>query len=364
MEIQELAIVLENRRAQHVTDAKSVPSTRKLRPSDLDLLARTLGGLLEGGVPILKALEGLEHAAHKPDIKNLLNQLQENVRRGVSFSEALEKQGAVPSFFYQTVYAGEISGRVPQVLGELSKYIEKEEVLKRSIREALVYPCFILVVGFITMAVLTCYVLPKLSGVYAQFGSELPAITRVILLLSKLFLPASALLAVLIIGLVGSLKKTGNTSQVLFKIPIFGAFCCSAVRVRFCRLLSLLLESGTPVIEALRVVEKTFGDRSIQKDIANLREALTKGGGFASYLGHVAWFDSLSKMLVTTGEETGRLSSAFFQVARDTEVELEAGLKMATKLIEPALMLLMGLSVGFVVIGTVLPIFDMSAIVK
>lgn len=364
MEIQDIALVLEGGRVEPAQRERKIAGEKRLKASDLDLFARTLGGLLEGGVPILRALEGLEVAAHKSQLKNILSHLGENIRRGASFSDSLKTHKAIPSFFYQTVYAGEVSGRVPQVMAELSRYIEKEEALKRSIREALVYPAFILGVGFITMAVLTSYVLPKLSGVYAQFGSELPAITKAILFLSKLFLPISILSFVIVLVAAASLKKSRSLHHVLFKMPFVGIFFSATIRVRFSRLLSMMLESGIPVLEALRVVENIFTDVTVQRDVAMLREEVAKGGSFSAYLGRVSWFDALSRMLVSTGEETGRLSAAFYQIARDTEADLEDRLKMAAKLLEPTLILLMGLSVGFVVIGTVLPIFDMSGIVR
>ena len=366
MEIHDVALLLDGRKTISKKKRHEEPSVSRtrLKANELNLFARTLAGLLEGGVPILKALEGLESSASSPAFKNMLSDIQENIRRGVGFSEALERSGCVPVFFYQTVYGGEVAGRTPMVLGELSKYMEKEQALKRSIRDALVYPGFILAVSFVTLGVLTCSVIPRLKTVYDGFGTKLPLITTVILGMSKAFLPVSVLLIVGGALLVTSLRKKGTLELLAFKAPYAGDFFQRFIRVRFSRLLSLLLESGIPVLDAMLIVEKTFETPFLRHDITLMKSTLAAGKGFSACLAKVRWMDPVSRMLVLSGEETGRLAASFFQVARDTELELETQINLAVKLLEPTLILLMGLSVGFVVIGTVLPIFDMSSIVR
>jgi len=366
MEIHDVAIFLEDRGAVSKKTETGPPLTKgRLKSGELNLFARTLGGLLEGGVPILKALEGLETVAERGVFKRMLAELQENVRRGVGLSEALERSGVVPAFFYQTVYGGEVSGRVPMVLSELAKYLEKEDTLKRSVRDALVYPAFISAVGFVTLGVLTCFVLPKISTVYEGFGTTLPFITRLILGLSKFFLPMTAVLVLLVAYSIVTLRKQKwVAAKFLYKMPFIGDFFQGFIRVRFSRLLSLLLESGIAVLEALSVVEKTFEIPFLRQDVVSIKNSLAVGRGFSDCLDKVEWMDPVSRMLIVTGEETGRLSASFFQIARDTESNLEARIQLVVKLLEPVLILVMGLSVGFVVMGTVLPIFDMSSIIR
>jgi type II secretory pathway component PulF len=363
MEIHDVAVLLDEKAAPRNAETRPLKK-RKLRANELILFARTMGELLEGGVPILKALQGLERAASDREFKSLLAGVEENIRRGVEFSEALERSAAIPAFFYQTVYGGEVSGKVPMVLGELAKYMEKEQALKRSIRDALVYPVFILGVGFITLGVLIGFVLPKLRAIYEGFGTKLPFITTLILGLSRAFLPLCFIFSIAGIFLWLNLKKSGRIISIFYKASFIGDFMRGFMRVRFSRLLSLLLESGVPVLEALQVVERTFSDSFLGKDIGLLKESLASGNGFSNCLEKVGWMDSLSRMLVVSGEETGRLSESFFQVARDTESELEARIQLAVKLLEPGLILVIGMAVGFVVIGTVLPIFDMSSIIR
>ncbi len=365
MEIHDFAVYLEETKViPKKVEVKTKFKRNFLKAGELCLFAQTLSGLLDGGVPILKALEGLEKVASSVEFKNMLIHLQENIQRGAGFSASLERSGSAPAYFYQTVYAGEVSGQVPMVLGELAKYMEKEQALKRGIRDALVYPAFIVGVGFITITVLLCFVLPKLRGIYDGFGTKLPMITTMILGLSNFFLPMTFFLLTAGIFSIIYLKKNGKLSVLIYKAPLIGRFFEGFVRVRFSRLLSLLLESGIPVLEALEVVEKTFEDPFLKQNIHALKESLASGHGFSDCLDKVQWMDSLSRMLIVSGEETGRLGAAFFKIARDTETALEARIHLVVKLLEPGLILVIGVLVGLVVIGTVLPIFDMSSIVR
>ena len=366
MEVHDFTVTFEDTKVSS-KKARTRPVVSKssiLKINELCLFAQTLSGLLDGGVPILKALDGLEKVVVSPGFKKMLIDVQENIRRGVGFSEAPERSRSTPAYFHHTVYAGEVSGSVPGVLTELAQYMEKEQALKRSIRDALVYPAFIVGVGFVTIMVLLCFVLPKLRGIYDGFGTKLPMITTMILGLSKIFLPVTFLFIAAGIFLILSLKKKGDFNLILYKAPFIDDFFKGFVRVRFSRLLSLLLESGIPVLEALDVVEKTFDDHFLKQDICAIHASLAAGRGFSDCLDKVGWIDSLSRMLVVSGEETGRLGVSFFKIARDTEIALEARINLVVKLLEPALILLIGVTVGFVVIGTVLPIFDRRSIVR
>lgn len=360
MEIHDAAVSMESVRSKEKRAPVSLSA--ELQKEKQELLARMLGGLIDGGVPILKALEGLERAATDRQFKTLLADIRQDLRHGSALSAALEKSGKIPAFFYRTVYGGELSGRVPGVLEDLSRYLAKELTLRRSIRDALVYPAFIIAVGFLTIGILLGFVLPKLQIVYAGFDAELPLLTRLIMALSKGFLPLSALLLSTAAYLGIYWKKNGIS--VLKKTPILRGYFEMFARVRFARLLSLLLEAGVPALDALGVVETAFTDEGLRRDVAAIKESLSRGGSFSGGLSGVDWMDSLSRMIVMAAEETGRLGFSFSQIARDTERELEAKIHLTVKLLEPAMIVVMGFSVGLIVIGTLLPIFDMSGLVQ
>lgn len=366
MEIDELAVLL-GQEESGLPKGERPPvcsPCRHLKAGDLKLFAEVMKVLLEGGVPILKALEGLEKASRNRKFKNTLTVILENIRQGRGFSEALEKTRCFPVFFHQMVSAGEAAGAVPEVLKELAVYLEKEQTLKGKIREALAYPALILCLGFTTLGVLLNFVLPKLRSIYDGFGADLPLITKVILRLSDFFLPSAALgIACLTLSFL-FLRKKEHFVFVLYHVPLAGPFIRGLTRVQFSRLLSLLLESGIPLLEGLEIVGKTLSSSFLREDAASLKERLMEGHSFSNSLEGIRWVDPLSRMLAASGEETGRLSSCLAQIARDTEESLEAQIRLIVKLLEPGLILGIGILVGIVVIGTVLPIFDLSGLAQ
>lgn len=349
-----------------ISPKSSIPEAKsELSGSELILFTRTLGGLLEGGVPILRALEGLQAIAGPGRLKKMLGHVGERIRHGSGFADALRTSQAVPAFVHRTVHAGEMSGKVAVILMEISRYAEKERALRRSLREALIYPAFIVVSGFITLAVMAFFVLPRLRTVYDGFETELPWITKLVMALGDLFLPAiAAMAAAAWLAIVRAKNKKFGIAHSLRRIRFIDRWLCGAARARFARLLSLLMESGIPILQSLEAVEKNFSDPSIRHDIAAIQKALREGRSLSSCLSNVEWMDPVSRMLIASGEETGRLESAFLQVAQDTEAELEVGVRQVMKLIEPGLIFVIGLVTGFVVIGTMLPIFDMSGLVQ
>lgn len=366
MENPELLLLIENEEKSGLqTNPKEITKRMRLRGKDVKLFSESLARLLKGGIPILRAIEGLKSSCGNAKLERFLTQIKEEVQQGSAFSNALENSKAVPSYFSQIVYAGEVSGAVPRVLEELGQYLEKEESLKSKIREALAYPGMILLMGLTTLGVLLQVVIPKLAVVYKDFGAELPVMTQIILGLSNLFLPALTIFFIVTAwGIFIFLKKKETFSLFIYQLPVAGKFFKLCVLVQFSRLLSLLLESGIPVLEALSLTSKTFNALFIKEDILTLKRKLQDGEGFTKGLEGIQWIDPLSKMLAASGEESGCLPASFSQIAQDTQTQLESGIQMAVKLLEPGLIVAIGLVVGFIVIGTVLPIFDISGLMK
>lgn len=360
MQNPELLLLLENE-----TEKKVSTRAARLKTKELKLFSQSLSRLLEGGIPVLRALECLEQTCKNRRLENFLKQTKDDVRQGAGFSNAIENAQAAPEYFSQIVYAGEVSGTMAHVLAELGGYLEKEETLKAKVREALAYPALILLMGAVTLGVLLQVVIPKLATVYQDFGAELPGITKIILTLSHLFLPAAALFCAGLTALIFlAFKKKETFNALLYRLPVAGSFLKACVLIQFTRLLSLLLESGVSILEALSLTEKTFTSSLIKEDISKLRQKLEQGEGFSKGLDDIGWMDPLSKMLAASGEESGRLPAFLAQIARDGQAQLESRIQMAVKLLEPGMILVIGLVVGFIVIGTVLPIFDISGLMR
>ncbi len=333
---------------------------------ELCLWASSLARLLEGGVPLLQALASLQNAVDKPRMKQFLQQLEEEIRQGKSLSESLRQtRGTVPFYLVQLVSAGEVSGTLPEILKQVSRYLEKEEHLRRKLQEALAYPAFILATGIATLAILMRFVIPKLAGVYSDFGAQLPFLTRSIISISEIFPFAVILFSGAVILLIFAARKNKKLSvSFLRKVPLAGKLYSCFILIRFSSLMSLLMRSGVTALESLDMTGRTFSDPFVWEDALYIRQNLTEGKGFTFSLSRLNWIDPISKMLAASGEESGRLPEAFGQIAQDAESRMESEIQWMLKLAEPTLILGVGLIVGIVVIGTILPVFDISGLMQ
>ena len=365
MDIDELSNLIEQSEGKEKV-SKEHSKGHFLRKRDLRLFAESLSRLLTGGIPILKALEAIKKSVGIRNEKfvKFVQKVNESIRQGASLKESFEDTKSVPPFFSQIVYAGEISGSTPLVLDELAAYMRKQEALRRKILEAFTYPLFLLAMGVMTLGVLLRVVIPKLALVYKDFDAELPWITKTILSLSDLFFPF-CLLTIVIFSIFAFLliRKKEILLIWAYKAPYFGKLLQMCVLIQFSRLFRLLLESGIVILEALEITGRTFSN-FLENDISSIREKIMEGKSFSNALESIDWMDDLSKMLVTSGEETGKIPESFAQIAQDTENILDAQIQFLMKLLEPTLILGIGMVVGFIVIGTVLPIFDISGLMK
>ncbi len=364
MENPELLLLLER---PDTEKSELQPGRRKnLKAQELCFFATNLSELLEAGIPMLRALEGLQKSsAGKSRLGSFIEKSKNEIMQGSQLSKALEGTGMAPAFFSQVVYAGEISGKTAPVLAELAHYLEKEAALRRKIGQALVYPAFILLTGFATLIVLLQFVIPRLAGIYSDFGSELPRITKFILSLNHLALPLTVIFLVGLFGLfIFNLKMPEILHEVIQRLPVTGTLAKEKVLIQFSRLFSILIESGVPILEALQTISGTFDNPSLKKQILLVREELAHGSRLSKSLDKTSWMPLFSKMVVECAEESGRLGPSFAQIAGDSQTRLESRMEFMVRLLEPALILGIGLIVGFVVIGAILPVFDISGIIK
>ncbi len=328
-----------------LVEEKQKRNFSKCSTKELCLFASSLNRLLEGGVPLLKSLQVIQRESPRPTFKEVLTRLEEEIRQGKSVSQALGDQKLFPSYFIQMVQAGELSGNLDKVLGLLAEYLEKEEERKRKIKEALAYPCLILGLGFATFFVLLKWVVPKLASVYSDFGAELPLVTRIVLALSDFFIPFVILFLIALGAFAFFLRKKKEKLLPFFRKSFLS---------RFASLLSIELQSGIPILQAL----DSFGD------LGRARELLSEGRGFADSLKGYGWVSEKDLALISSGEESGKLPEALAQVARESQRDMESQANLMIKLLEPALILGVGLAVGFIVVSTILPILEINELVR
>ncbi|MBI3317264.1 MAG: type II secretion system F family protein [Candidatus Omnitrophica bacterium] len=359
MILNELELVLSEEKE---TKSKSVASNHKLKIKikDLRIFSASLSRLIRGGVPILRALEIIKKEITAKSFQLVLVNLHQSLEEGKSLSAGLETgEGNFPRYFIDMVQAGEISGTLERILMLLAKHFEATEERNRKIKEALAYPLFVLGFGVLAMAVLFQWVIPKILPVYDSFGGKLPALTSFTLMASQYFFPA-LILFILLSGLIFYfLRRFGIGVEILFKsTPLFGELIRQKKLYQFSSLLSLLLESGVSIVSALEAVG---GE---PQSLARIKALLSEGKSFSVSCQDVSWIRESQLALISAGEEAGHLPEALKDISEDAAREMESRIQILMKLLEPSLILIVGLVTGFVVLSVILPIIEMNGLVQ
>ncbi len=349
---------------------RATPSAlrQRVRPRDITVFSRQLATLIKSGVPILRALYIIAGQSDSRGLRVLLAQVSRDVKEGKSFSASLTAWPRVFSSFYiAMVRSGEDSGTLQEILFRIARYRQKQEEMFSRFRAALAYPILMAVVGAGTVVFMFTYVLPKLITVFNQIGQELPWATRVVLGISD-FLRTNGL--VLLIGVVVFVIlaiRTGATrggrvflSSLSLHIPVVRTFFLYNDLARFCRTLEILIRSGIPILRALSVSVPVVSNEILKKELGRSAGDLEQGTSFGASLQSIKYLPAFLVSLVSVGEESGRLDEALLEVAETYEQECEETMRILSSLLEPLMILVMGLIVGFIVVAMLLPIFQMN----
>jgi len=338
--------------------------------SGKDILAFTqdLSTLLESGLPVDRALSILIDAAEKETVKEVVGDILKTVQGGGYLSDAMAKHPKVFSTFYvNMVRAGEAGGVLEAVLGRLGVFLESSQDLKDYIKSALVYPLFLVFVGGASIIILLTFVIPKFSIIFSDMGQAIPFSTRFLLGLSEVL---RTYWWVILGGLgvsfffirryfstrAGRLRLDRNK----LSLPIAGELVKKIEVARFARTLGTLTKSGVPILQALVLVKDIIGNRVIAKSMETVYERVKEGDKLSKPLSDSGVFPSLAIQMITVGEETGKLDNMLLRVAENYEKMVKDTVKRFISLLEPAMILAMGLVVGFVVISMLMAIFSMN----
>lgn len=310
-----------------------------------------LRSLLSAGVPLLEALKIIGQRIKGPGLKPTLIKLND----GHSLSEALI--GFLPEMAIGSVRAGENAGNLEETLGQLAKYYEERAEVEEKFISALIYPAFIFCLSLLCLIGLVVFVLPGLSGVFADVGGELPLITR--LILGSADLITRLLPGLIISGLLAGTVVWRKKADVASCLPLVGSIMKQEELIQGLGTIGALLNTGTPIDEALKISAETTRGRSFRTVILEARAKVINGEKLSSVLAMSKFFPPETIDLLKIGENTGRLAEMFSSVAVYQARERESGLKRVTALIEPVMTLSVGLVVGLVVMGIFLPLMNM-----
>lgn len=344
---------------------------RTLTAKDIEAVTRQLATLLESGLTLDRSLGVLSELTTEEHVVRVLQDLQERVRGGATFSSALEAQdGQFAKLYVNMVRAGEASGAVDQVLGRLADYLERSAELRGTITSALVYPMILLVVAGLSVIMLLVFVVPQFTVLFEDMGAALPTPTRIVVGAGDLvrdywwaLLVAAALIAVLIERWLQNPDNRRRFDYRVMQLPLFGDLIWKMETARFCHTLAALLRNGLPLLSGLNLAKEVVGNRKIGDGLDEVGEGLKHGRGLAEPLTSRAVLPQLALQMIRVGEESGTLDAMLAKVADIFDRETRASIQRMLTLLEPALIIGLGIIVAGIIISILMAILGANELV-
>ncbi len=345
----------------------------KVKPLDISIMTRQLSTLLSAGLPLVPSLNILAAQVTRPHLKKILAQIKEEVNEGTSLSLSLSHFPRIfPAFYVNMVRAGEASGTLNLVLERLADFSERQQALLQKVKTAMIYPGIILTVGVLMVLYLVTNVVPEITKVYEEMHQALPFVTVVLIATSgflKTFWWALAILGagggVLAHYAVTRTERGRMTrDRLMLRFPLIGDLTRKLAVARFSRTLGTLLQSGVPLLTALGIVRNVINNSLIGNAVRDAAKDVEEGQSLSAPLARGGIFPPIATEMIAVGEQSGNLEPMLYRISDAYEKEVETSIGMITSVVEPVMIILMGLVVGFVVISVLLPIFEMNQLVK
>lgn len=323
--------------------------------------SRQVAAFVRTGIPIIDAVRVVEEGTDNKRFKQILAEVREQLQGGVPFSEALAPhQNVFPSYYLGILRSAELTGQLDTVLDQLSLYIERDMEARSKVKSALTYPMVILVMSIITMLVMVTFVLPRFVTFFKDLDAELPLPTRMLLGFSDLFQQWWWVLALLVIAVVVLFVMSGRSPQgrrirhrIFMGIPVVGTIVQYSAIERFCRIIAAMMRAGVPLPEAMASAIDSTNNQIFQDGLRVARDEMLEGEGIAEPLYRTGLFPAAAVQMARVGEETGTLDTQLEAAATYYSRELEYKLKRLTDLFEPAVIIAMGVIVGFVAVALI-----------
>lgn len=375
-EAAELALYERELRDIRITEKKSFLqyeiSGPRVKRDDLMHLSRQLAAFVRAGLPILEAVHTIGTESENSSVRRVMNDIEDGLRTGERFSDCLDRHAKVfPEFYRGIVRSAELTGELDTVLARLAVYIERDLEARRKIKAATIYPAVILVMSIVTITVLATFVLPKFKVFFKSLNAKLPLPTRMLLAVTDfltswwwaLLIGVGAVVAI-VVGVLQTEKGRYNKDRLLIAIPVLGSTIQFALVERFCRILASMVSAGVSLPEAIRVATDSLRNRVYIKSLNGVNEAMLEGQGIATPLAGTSLFPPTAVQMLRVGEETGTLDDQLEVTAQYYETELDYKIKKLTSLFEPAVIVVMGLLVGFVAVALVSAMYGVFHQVK
>jgi general secretion pathway protein F len=343
-----------------------------IRVSDVSMWTRQLSVLISSGIPLAKAVSTLAALTKLRAFKKVLSQVQYSIEEGSSFADALSKHPKVFSLiFVNMVKAGESSGTLELVLEQLADIMENREYTKNKIQAALAYPALMAIVGIVVLIYLLVEIVPEIITIFQDMDQVLPVPTHILISISdfiKVYWWAIPLIAILSLLSLYFIRRTDKgalfTDKVLLNIPFAGEILKKSIAARFSSTLESLLTNGVPILTSLDITNSISGNRVISDLIGKAITLVEQGGSLGESLDNNKYFPTLVAQMISIGEQSGELERMLQKVGVLYEKEVEASITTATALVEPLIILIMGVVLGFIILSICLPIFEINQFIQ
>ncbi|MBI2986000.1 MAG: type II secretion system F family protein [Deltaproteobacteria bacterium] len=344
----------------------------KVSSHDVMLFTRQFATMIDAGLPIVQGLEILSTQSENKAFRNTIRTIKQDVESGFTLADALKKHPKIfDDLYVNMVAAGEVGGVLNTILNRIAIFIEKAAKLKSKVKGAMIYPCTIVGVAAAVVTVLLLYVIPVFAELYGGMGKALPAPTQITINISNWFRSYFIYMVFVIAGAVVALRMFYKTEQgritidgIMLKLPVMGDLIRKVAVARFSQNMSILLSSGVPILDGLAITAKTAGNKVVERAIMGARVSISQGKTVAEPLAESKIFPPMVCQMVAIGENTGALDAMLKKVADFYEDEVDNAVANLTALMEPLIMVVLGIILGGLVISMYLPIFQLGSLVS
>ena len=343
----------------------------KVTGRDVVIFTRQLSTMIDAGLPLVQSLEILANQQENATFKRVLREIKADVETGTTFAEAMKRHPQVfDTLFCNMIEAGEMGGILDTILGRLATFMEKAMTLKKKVKGAFTYPVICLCISIVILGVILIFVVPTFEKMFADFGAALPVPTQIVVTISK-FVQSKIIYMVGFVMMLGFVFKkiyktdAGNRKidALSLKAPVFGELIMKVAVAKFTRTLGTMLQSGVPILESLKVVARTAGNRVIETAVFRVAESISEGRSIAEPLEETGIFPNMVVQMISVGESTGALDAMLTKIADFYDEEVDQAVENLTSMIEPFMMVFLGGMIGGLVVAMYLPIFQMGQVV-
>lgn len=341
----------------------------RVSQGDLTRFTSQLAVLMDAGLPIVRSLKILEDQMQSSTLKNITATVADDVETGSSLSEAMAKHPkAFDRLYVNMIKAGEAGGVLDTILNRLSEFMEKAEALKRKIISAAIYPIAVLSFAVLIVFGIMYFIVPQFVEVFEDMGASLPMPTKFLIGASEFIASVQGMITIVLIPVMFALVYFGLKSfhegrkflaRVKLNMPLFGNIVRKAVTARFCRTFGTLTSSGVPILDALGIVRGAIGNEVVTESVQKVHDSIREGESIAEPLSQTGVFDEIVVNMIAVGEETGELDKMLMKIADTYEDEVDAAVEGLTSLIEPILIITLGVVIGGIVVALFMPLVDL-----